>query len=109
MKLKLGEIAAKEENEKVLRFFEGADVVVHDTQYTYEEYLDSKLGWGHTPFEFAINSAHKAHVKKLLLFHHDPMRTDKQLEVLEEQYLEAIRGKSSLQIEVAREGMEIEL
>ena len=104
-----GDIAAKEENEKVLRFFEGADLVLHDTQYTYEEYLDSKLGWGHTPFELAINNAHKADVKKLLLFHHDPMRTDKQLSLLEEQYLDAIRGKTTLEIEVAREGMEIEL
>ena len=104
-----GEIAAKEENEKILRFIEGADVVVHDTQYTHEEYLDSKLGWGHTPFEFAINSAHKANVKKLILFHHDPMRTDKQLAVLENQFQDAIDGKSSIEIEVAREGMEIEL
>lgn len=104
-----GEIAAKEENEKILRFIEGADVVVHDTQYTHEEYLDSKLGWGHTPFEFAINSAHKANVKKIVLFHHDPMRTDKQLALLEEQYRGAIGGKSSLDIEVAREGLEIDL
>lgn len=104
-----GEIAAKEENEKILRFIEGADVVIHDTQYTYEEYLDSKLGWGHTPFEFAINSAHKADVKRLVLFHHDPMRTDKQMAVLEEQYRAAIAGKSNLQVEVAREGMEIVL
>lgn len=104
-----GEIAAKEENEKILRFFEGADVVVHDTQYTNEEYLDSKLGWGHTPFEVAINAAHKAGVKKLLLFHHDPMRTDKQLKLLHEQYLETIRNKTNLEIDVAREGMEIEL
>ncbi len=104
-----GEIAAKDENEKLLRFMEGADVVVHDTQYTHEEYLDSKLGWGHTPFEFAINSAHKADVKKLILFHHDPMRTDKQLAVLEEQYRNAIDTKSTLDIQVAREGMEIDL
>ncbi len=104
-----GDIAAKEENEKILRFIEGADVVVHDTQYTYDEYLDSKRGWGHTPFEFAINSAHKADVKKLILFHHEPMRTDKQLSALEEQYRAAIKGKSNLEIEVAREGMEIVL
>jgi phosphoribosyl 1,2-cyclic phosphodiesterase len=104
-----GEIAAKEENEKILRFIEGADVVVHDTQYTNEEYLDSKLGWGHTPFEFAINSAHKANVKKLILFHHDPMRTDKQIALLAERFRDAIDGKSSLEIEVAREGMEIKL
>lgn len=104
-----GEIAAKEENEKLLRFFRGADIVVHDSQYTYEEYLGSKLGWGHTPFEYAINSAHKAEVKKLVLFHHDPMRTDKQLAVLEEQYKSAMKGKSKLDIVVAREGMELEL
>ncbi len=104
-----GEIAAKEENEKILRFFEGADLVVHDTQYTYQEYLDSKLGWGHTPFEYAINSAHKANVKKLLLFHHDPMRTDKQLSVLFEQYGSDIQDKTNLEIGIAQEGVEIEL
>ena len=104
-----GDIAAKEENEKILRFIEGADVVVHDTQYTHEEYLDSKIGWGHTPFEFAINSAHKANVKKIVLFHHEPMRTDKQLSQLAEQYRDAIGGKSSLDIEIAREGLEIDL
>jgi len=104
-----GEIAAKEENEKLLRFFEGADIVVHDAQYTYEEYLDSKLGWGHTPFEFAINSANKAKVKKLVLFHHDPMRTDKQITVLCEQYRELMKGKTDMEIVMAQEGMELEL
>ncbi len=104
-----GDIAAKEENEKLLRFMEGADIVVHDTQYTYEEYLDSKLGWGHTPFEFAINSCHKAGVKKLMLFHHDPMRTDKQIISLEEHYREKLAGKTSMEIEMAREGMELTL
>jgi ribonuclease BN (tRNA processing enzyme) len=104
-----GEIAAKEENEKILRFFEGADLVVHDTQYTYQEYLDSKIGWGHTPFEYAINSAHKANVKKLLLFHHDPMRTDKQLSLLFEQYRSDIIKRTDLEIDVAQEGVEIEL
>ena len=104
-----GDIAAKEENEKILRFFEGADVVVHDTQYTHEEYLDSKLGWGHTPFEFAINAAHKADVKNLVLFHHDPMRTDKQLGTLMDEYRGKLDGKTDLEITMAREGLEIEL
>jgi phosphoribosyl 1,2-cyclic phosphodiesterase len=104
-----GEIAAKEENEKLLKFFQGADIVVHDAQYTHEEYLDSKLGWGHTPFEFAINSAHKADVKQLVLFHHDPMRTDKQISGLLEQYKEAMQGKTDLDILMAREGLELEL
>ena len=104
-----GEIAAREENEKMLQFFKGADIVVHDTQYTYEEYLDSKLGWGHSPFEFAMNCAHKADVKKLVFFHHDPMRTDKQISALEEQYREMMSGRTKLEIVMAREGLELEL
>ncbi|MAG14258.1 MAG: MBL fold metallo-hydrolase [Spirochaetales bacterium] len=104
-----GEIAAREENEKVLQFYQNADILVHDTQYTNEEYLDSKLGWGHTPFEFAINSAHKAGVKKLVLFHHDPLRTDEQIDGLLEHYRELIGGKTEMEIEMAREGMVLEL
>ena len=102
-----GERAAAEENEKVLRFFKGADLLIHDTQYTHEEYIDSKLGWGHSTFEYAINSAHKAGVKQLLLFHHDPMRTDTQLDTLIDNYRSRVQGKTEMKIEGAREGMEI--
>jgi len=104
-----GEAAAREENEKVLQFYKGADLLIHDSQYTKEEYLASKLGWGHTPFETAINNAHKAGVKHLLLFHHDPNRTDEQLEELLEKYRKRIAGKSDLKIDLAREGMEYTL
>ncbi len=102
-----GERAAAEENEKVLRFFQGADLLIHDTQYTQQEYLDSKLGWGHSTFEYAINNAHKAGVKHLVLFHHDPMRTDAQLDSLIDDYRSRIKGKTNMKIEGAREGMEI--
>ena len=82
---------------------------MHDTQYTFDEYLDSKLGWGHTPFEVAINSAHKAGVKKLVLFHHDPMRTDEQIDGLLEHYRELTQGKTGMEIVMAKEGMVLEL
>ena len=104
-----GDKAAKDENEKVLQFFKGADLLVHDTQYTYAEYIDSKLGWGHTPFEVAINNAHKAEVKNLVLFHHDPLRTDKQIEGLEEQYRERMSEKTDMEIITAKEGLLLEL
>lgn len=104
-----GELAAKEENEKILQFFKGADLLVHDSQYTYEEHQDSKLGWGHTSFEHVINSAHKADVKKVLFFHHDPLRTDLQLTTLLEDYRKMTAGKTSLVMDIAREGMEIDL
>lgn len=101
-----GEEAAREENEKILRFYKDADILIHDAQYTQKEYLESKLGWGHTPFETAINNAHKANVKKLLLFHHDPNRTDEQLEELVDGYRRKISAKSDLEIDIAREGDE---
>ena len=104
-----GERAVKEETEKFIRFIQGADLLIHDTQYTLEEYKASKVGWGHSTFEHAINSAHKAGVKKLLLFHHDPLRTDEQLDALAEKYRSAIRGRTHVQIEVAREGLALEL
>ncbi|MCA1949618.1 MAG: MBL fold metallo-hydrolase [Treponema sp.] len=103
-----GEQAAREENEKILRFFKGADVLIHDTQYTKKEYETGKLGWGHSSYEHAINAAHKADVKKLILFHHDPNRTDQQLDALEALYKGRIAGKTDMQVMMAREGLVIE-
>jgi len=104
-----GEKAAKEETERLLDFFRGADLLIHDSQYTVEEYLSSKKGWGHSSFEDAINAAHKAEVKKVILFHHDICRTDKELISLEKYYRELMKNKSDLEIVVAKEGMEFEL
>jgi ribonuclease BN (tRNA processing enzyme) len=98
-----GEQAAREENEKIMRFYQNADLLIHDTQYTLKEYLAAKIGWGHTPFEFAINSAHKAGVKKLLFFHHDPLRTDAQLEELLQKYCSLTESKTSMEMAVAKE------
>jgi ribonuclease BN (tRNA processing enzyme) len=102
-----GDLVAKEENEKILRFFLGADILIHDAQYTGKEY-PGKLGWGHSSYEHAINCAYKAKVKKLVLFHHDPNRSDDDLERLEKEYQAKIKKKSSLQIVIAREGLTVE-
>jgi phosphoribosyl 1,2-cyclic phosphodiesterase len=104
-----GEIAAKEENEKIMRFIYGADVCVYDTQYTYKEYMAGKIGWGHTSFEDAINTAHKANVKKLLFFHHDILRKDTELDEILIKYRKRIQKKTNLEIDVAHEGMTIDL
>ncbi|MDR0601930.1 MAG: MBL fold metallo-hydrolase [Treponema sp.] len=102
-----GALVAREENEKILRFFLGADILVHDAQYTASEY-ESHLGWGHSSYEHAINFANKARVKKLVLFHHDPNRTDEQLEQLENKYRSMVRGKTTMEIMMAREGLTVE-
>jgi ribonuclease BN (tRNA processing enzyme) len=102
-----GEAAAKEENERILNFYSGADILVHDTQYNTAEF-EKHLGWGHSSFEYAIETAAQAGVKKLVLFHHDPGRTDEQLQSLEDKYKKQIRGKSGPEIIMAREGLTIE-
>jgi phosphoribosyl 1,2-cyclic phosphodiesterase len=107
--VKEGAQAAREENEKVQQFFQGADLLVHDTQYTQKEYLAGKQGWGHSSFEHAINAAHKAGVKHLVLFHHEPMRSDAELESLYNAYMASIRGKTRLNVSVAQEGKTIEV
>lgn len=106
--VKEGAMAAQEENDKVARFFQGADILIHDSQYTHKEYISSKLGWGHSSFEHAVNVAHKAGVKKLLLFHHDPDRSDAELELIEKKIQAAAGGKTSMEVMIAREGMTVE-
>ena len=64
---------------------------------------------GHSTFEYVINMAHKAGVKKVFFFHHDPLRTDEQLRDLLFHYREKVKGKTALQMELAREGLEIQL
>ena len=106
---KEGELAARQENEKIIRFIYGADLCVYDTQYTYKEYISSKLGWGHTSFEDAINTANRARVKQLLFFHHEPLRKDEELDRLVANYQKRIAGKTDLRIAAAYEGLVITL
>lgn len=58
---------------------EGADLLIHDAQYTSEEY-QSRMGWGHCTAELAVRYAETVAARKLLFFHYDPSRTDDELE-----------------------------
>jgi len=102
-----GEAAAKEENARSINFFRDADILIHDTQFTNLEY-GKHLGWGHSSYDDAIVAASQAAVKKLIFFHHDPNRTDEQLESLEEKYKNDIKSKSEIDLVMAREGITIE-
>ena len=104
---KEGEIAAKEENERILNFYSGADILIHDTQYTAGEF-EKHLGWGHSSYEYAIEAARQSNVKKLVLFHHDPNNNDETLESLENQYKKEAGSKSRLETIMAREGLWVE-
>ncbi len=75
-----GEAVAREENDRVREFYRGADLLIHDAQYTAPEYEARRRGWGHTTFEDAVENGVAAAVKHLVLFHHDPERGDLQLD-----------------------------
>lgn len=60
-------------------FARGADLYIREAQYTEEEY-PSKKSWGHSTWKDAVNSAHTAQAKRLVLFHHDPMHDDEFLD-----------------------------
>ena len=57
------------------RFMEGADLVIHDAQYTPEEY-PAKRTWGHSTYDYAVRVAAAADVRQLALTHHDPDHDD---------------------------------
>ena len=98
-----GEEVAKEQNMMLEEFYRDADLLVHDCQYTEEEYNNGKIGWGHSTFEHAIASASRAGVKKLAMFHHDPERTDAQIDELTKEYCQPGRY-GDIEVFFAREG-----
>ena len=89
-------------------FIAGADVLIYDAQYTRQDYETSRIGWGHAPVEYAIDIAKRAEVSTLVLFHHDPMRTDSQLDEFTDKFCSP-RVTGDTEVFFAREGMEIEL
>ena len=64
-----------------VEFLRDADLVIHDAQYTANEY-PAKLGWGHSTIEYAVDVAVAADVQQLALYHHDPTRTDQAVDQL---------------------------
>jgi len=101
-----GEEVAREQNLMLEDFYRGADLLVHDCQYTEQEYHNGKVGWGHSTFEHAIVSANRAGVKKLVMFHHDPERTDAQIDMLAEEYCQPTKFGDT-EVFFAREGQSI--
>ncbi len=68
-------------SQRHVTFASGVDLLIHDTQYTSDEY-PAKRGWGHSTMEYAVDVAVAAGVKRLALFHHDPWRDDAALDRL---------------------------
>lgn len=93
---------ASDERLRALAF--GADVLIHDAQYTPEEYERTFRGWGHSTWRHAVQAAHDGEVGRLLLFHHDPDRSDDEVDAIV-----AAAAREFPSVAAAREGEGLEL
>ncbi len=97
------------EDQGHIEFLTGADLVIHDAQYTAEEY-PQKIGWGHSTVEYAVDVALAARAKRLALFHHDPLRDDEGLDRLQRACRQRVAARAGiLEVFAAAEGQVIEL
>ena len=92
-----------------IEFLAGADLIIHDAQYTAAEYA-TRIGWGHSPVTYVVDAALAAGAKRLALFHHDPARGDAELDQLLGTCQERVTaGQGTLEIDAAAEGQLIDL
>jgi phosphoribosyl 1,2-cyclic phosphodiesterase len=90
-------------------FSDGADLLVHDAEYTEQEYKKTR-SWGHSVYKDALQLALEARVKKFGLFHHNQERYDKGVDEMVEDCREVVANNhAELECFALHQGMEIKL
>lgn len=92
---------------EVLELCEGVDLLIHDAQFTPEEFA-VKAHWGHCTVDYAITVAKASGAKRLALFHHDPSHHDEFVDRLVDGALATSNG-SGIEVLAASEGLTIAL
>jgi ribonuclease BN (tRNA processing enzyme)/CheY-like chemotaxis protein len=107
MAIGLGE--PNRQDQRHVDFLAGADLVIHDAQYTVGEY-EEKIGWGHSTAEYAVEIGRIAGVKAIALTHHDPLRDDGGIDDLVKRVRATLIGKvGAPSVFAAAEGPVLEL
>ena len=95
-------------NQRIFDFCRGADILIHDTTYTPEEYVNH-VGWGHSHYLFSLKIADEAAVKRLVLFHHEQTHSDEKVDEILNTCLREIRTRNyKFECIAATEGMELD-
>jgi ribonuclease BN (tRNA processing enzyme) len=98
---------------RVINFSRECDLMIHDTQFTHEEYSDHKMivqGFGHSTYEMAIENAVLSGIKeKLICMHYNPSHSDDKLSAIEENFLAEQNKNLDFTVLMAKEGFEVEL
>ncbi|MET0270873.1 MAG: GAF domain-containing protein, partial [Sphingomonas sp.] len=100
-----GAVPLEDEDLAHAAFMDSADLIIHDAQYLAHEYA-AKRGWGHSTLDYAVAVARAARVPKLVLTHHDPIRTDDAIDAAVAELRAAAPG---VDVIAAAEGMVIAL
>jgi phosphoribosyl 1,2-cyclic phosphodiesterase len=90
----------------VLELADGVDALIHDAQYTSDEF-ERKSDWGHCTLEYALLVARSARAKRLVMFHHDPAHSDDDIDRMWQRLRAA--APDSVEVIAAREGLVLEL
>lgn len=95
-------------SDSVLALCDGVDLLIHDAQYTREEFA-LKGHWGHCTADYALLVAKEAGARRLALFHHDPSHGDSFVDELEATMQRQAEGLQVDEVFAAREGLTLEL
>jgi len=93
-------------DEGVLELCEGADLVIHDAQFTHAE-LTARPDWGHCTPTYALEVAAQAGAKRLAMFHHDPWHDDDMVDELLDECREHANDRGVDEVIAAAEGLTI--
>ena len=91
-----------------IEFYKNADILIIDGQFNLADHLYTKQNWGHSSNLIAIEMAVLSQVSTLCLFHADHTLDDVQLDkflIDSRRYLEIYNPESTLQIQLAYDGM----
>lgn len=94
-------------DKQFIKFAQNCDVLIHDAQYTSEDYLNiyfPKQGYGHSTYDMAVETFIQTRAKNLIFYHYDPSYNDKKLDRIKELYT---TGKKN--IYMSYEGLEFEI
>ena len=96
-------------DQRHIAFMRGADLVIHDAQYTPEEY-PKKIGWGHGSADYVTDVAIMAGVRRLALYHHDPLHDDDSVDKIVDYCRDRVaEAGATLEVFAAAEGQEVVL
>ncbi len=99
----------KDPNQRLFYFVDGADILIYDTTYTPDDYIDH-VGWGHSHYLFTLQMAYEGKAKHLILFHYDPSYTDTKIDEIYEKCIKEISHRNyNFKCTASFEGLEIDL